>query len=118
MAIVSYRLYCEEDGCTNQEVIRKDRVDDSNWSVTALHRHAATCPSCNPAVDPDAKEYQRCHEEVAFEELNAIGASGADNLREAGIATRQDVKDSTDEEILSVSWVGEEGLNSIRQEVQ
>lgn len=118
MSIVSYRLYCEEDGCSNDEVIREDRLDDSPWKVVSLHWHEGLCPACNPNIEPEDKEYQRCHEEVKFEDLDSIGNTGADNLREKGIVTRQDVKEASDEEILDTSWVGEKGLDSIRQEVQ
>jgi len=56
-------------------------------------------------------------EEIAFEEFDGIGQTGADNLREAGIVTEQDVHRASDEEILAVSWVGEKGLDSIRDAV-
>jgi len=56
-------------------------------------------------------------DEVAFEELDGIGETGADNLRESGIVTEQDVHRASDEEILAVSWVGEKGLESIRRTV-
>jgi hypothetical protein len=115
MAIVSYRIYC--DDCTNETVIRDDRMEDSPWAVNDKYGHSGVCPSCNPAVDAD-DEYARCHEEVEFEELDSIGDAGAENLRDEGFVTRQDVQDATDDEILDVSWVGEGGLESIRQEVQ
>jgi len=118
MAIVSYRLYCQGDGCSNEEVIREDRLDKSQWKVITLHYHEGLCPACNDAVDPEDEEYQKCHEEVPFEDLDAIGDAGAENLREKGIVTRQDVQDATDDEILDTSWVGDKGLKSIRQEVQ
>lgn len=119
MAVVSYRLYCQGENCSNEEVIRESALDDSAWKVITLHYHEGLCPACNPAIeDPDEEQYQRCHEEVAFEKLDAIGDAGASNLRDKGIVTRQNVKDASDEEILDTSWVGEKGLKSIRQEVQ
>jgi hypothetical protein len=118
MAIVSYRLYCQGDNCSNEEVIREDRMEQSQWKIITLHYHEGMCPACNPSVAPEDEEYRRCHEEVAFEELDNIGESGADNLREKGIVTRQDVADASDEEILETAWVGDKGLKSIRRSVQ
>lgn len=117
MTVVSYRLYCQE--CTNDEVIREDAMEDTLWKVINLHYHEGLCPACNDAVDPDEDSgYAKCHQDVPFESLDAIGEAGAENLREKGIVTRQDVQNATDEEILDTSWVGEKGLKSIRQEVQ
>lgn len=119
MTVVSYRLYCQEDGCTNEEVVRESEIENSLWKVLNLHYHEGMCPACNDAVDAaQDSEYSKCHQDVAFEDLDAIGDAGASNLREKGIVTRQDVKDASDEEILDTSWVGEKGLKSIRQEVQ
>lgn len=121
MAIVSYRLYCQKEDCSTEKVIPEERIDDSLWKIITLHYHEGICPACNPSVDvSDADE--ACppfkDDDVPFAELDAIGESGAENLREKGIVTRQDVADSSDEEILETSWVGEKGLASIRQEVQ
>lgn len=117
MTVVSYRIYCDE--CTNEEVIREEHMDDHIWKINSKVNHSGLCPACNDAVDVDAdSEYAREHEEVAFEDLDAIGDAGASNLREKGIVTRQNVRDASDEEILDTSWVGEKGLKSIRQEVQ
>lgn len=115
MAIVSYRVYC--DDCTKETVIRDDRMEDSPWAVNDKYGHSGVCPACNPAVSDDSAT-GREHEEVVFEDLDNIGDAGAENLRDEGFVTRQDVKDATDDEILEVSWVGEGGLESIRQEVQ
>lgn len=94
-------------------------MDDHVWKVNSKIHHRGVCPACNDIVDVDAdSEYARQHEEVDFESLDAIGESGAENLREKGIVTRQDVSNASDEEILDTSWVGEKGLASIRQEVQ
>lgn len=117
MAIVSYRLYCTD--CTNDKVIKEDRMSDHQWKLKSKVNHEGLCPACNPNIDPnDDSEYARQHDEVAFEELNDIGDTGAENLRDEGIVTRQDVANASDDEILSVPWVGEGGLDSIRQEVQ
>jgi DNA-directed RNA polymerase alpha subunit len=117
MAIVSYRIYCDE--CTNETVIKENRMDDHIWKINSKINYSGVCPACNDTVDVDEdSDYARQHEEVPFEDLDNIGDSGADNLREKGIDTRKDVSDASDEEILDTSWVGEKGLKSIRQEVQ
>ena len=117
MSVVSYRIYCDE--CTNETVIREERMADHIWKINSKINHSGLCPACNDAVDvDDDSDYARQHEEVPFEDLDAIGDAGADNLREKGIVTRQDVSNATDEEILDTSWVGDKGLKSIRQEVQ
>lgn len=119
MTVVSYRLYCQTDGCANEGVVRKDSIEESNWKIVDLYHHEGICPACNDVVDLDADdEYSRDKQRVAFEELDAIGEAGANNLRERGIVTHHDVKVASDEDILDTSWVGEKGLNSIRQEVQ
>lgn len=119
MTVVSYRLYCQEDGCTNDEVVRERDLDNTLWKVLSLHWHEGICPACNDAVDVDENsEYARDKEEVPFERLAAIGDAGASNLREKGIVTRHDVRKASDEEILDTDWVGQKGLKSIRQEVQ
>lgn len=51
---------------------------------------------------------------IPFEELDNIGAQGAQNLRDAGYVTINDVAQASDSELLSVSWVGEAGVASIR----
>jgi hypothetical protein len=74
--------------------------------------------SLAPDPEPFETPQHSGDEKIAFEELDAIGESGAENLREKGIVTRADVIDSTDEEILDTGWVGDKGLRSIREEVQ
>jgi DNA-directed RNA polymerase alpha subunit len=116
MAVVSYRIYCEE--CTNEVVIREGKMANHVWKINSKIQHTGLCPSCNDAIDvDDDSEYARQNEEVPFEKLDNIGEAGANNLREKGIVTRQDVSNASDEEILDTSWVGEKGLKSIRQEV-
>ncbi len=114
--VVSYRIYCTD--CTNEEVIREERMDDSPWAITNKYENKGQCPACNPAVAVDNDSgYSDEHQEVRFEKLDNIGAKGASNLREAGIVTRQDVLDASDDDILDVAWVGAGGLKSIRAEV-
>lgn len=117
MTVVSYRIYCDE--CDNEQVIREDKMEDHIWKINSKVEHSGLCPACNDTVDVDeSSDYARQHEDVPFEDLDNIGASGAENLREKGIVTRQDVSNTSDEEILDTSWVGEKGLKSIREEVQ
>jgi hypothetical protein len=117
MAIVSYRIHCED--CSNEQVIKEREMDEHVWVVSSKVNHAGLCPSCNETIqsDEDDKESQK-EQRVPFETFDNIGVTGAENLREAGIVSREDTLDATDEEILSVSWVGEGGLKSIRREVR
>lgn len=67
---------------------------------------------------PDAEPFSSpSDDEMDFEELDGIGEKGADNLREAGFTTAADCRHSSDEELLDVSWVGDKGLASIREEI-
>lgn len=109
MTKVSYRIRCED--CEADTVIKEEDFDDSSWSINSPHQHSGLCPSCDPT-------HHSADQEVRFEQLDNIGESGAENLRESGIVTRQDVMDASDEDILDVSWVGDGGLESIREEVQ
>lgn len=117
MAIISYRINCEE--CTNSTVVKESRIGDHVWKVKSKIYHKGLCPECNDMVDVDeSTDSNRENERVPFEKLSSIGDGGAENLRDEGIVTRKDVKNASDEEILSVAWVGQKGLTSIRQEVQ
>jgi hypothetical protein len=113
--IVSYRVYCSE--CDADAVIREDKVTESNWAVDGLHTHSGVCPECNDHLveEDDVSDDEL---EVPFEELDNIGEKGASNIRESGILTRGDVKETSDEEFLAISWVGEKGVASIRREVR
>lgn len=94
-------------------------MDDHIWLINNKHKYSGLCPACNKTVDvDDDSQYADQHEEVPFEELDAIGDAGASNLRDNGIMTRGDVRDASDEEILNTSWVGEKGLTSIKKEVE
>lgn len=94
-------------------------MDDHPWKIKSKVNHEGVCPACNEAVDvDDDSEYARQHEEVPFGDLDNIGGVGAENLRDAGIITRQHVAEASDEEILDVAWIGEGGLKAIRNEVQ
>jgi ERCC4-type nuclease len=117
MSITSYRLYC--DDCENESVVRGDESKrDTDWSVGSLANHTGTCPSCNPTIDTnrldeDEKEY----ESVMLQELDGIGQTAASNLRRAGYDTVEQITAASDTELLDVKWVGEKGVQSLREEV-
>lgn len=94
-------------------------MDEHSWKVNSKVNHSGLCPSCNDAVtDVDRESASIKSREVIFDNLDAIGEAGADNLRDNGIVTRKDVLEASDEEILDTAWIGEKGLKSIRQEVK
>jgi ERCC4-type nuclease len=85
--------------------------------------NSGVCDSCDKtsldgATDGDGEEADASTHEVSFEQLDAIGESGASNLREAGFVTVSDVTDASDDELLDVSWIGEKGVQSIRQKIE
>lgn len=51
---------------------------------------------------------------IEFEEISGVGEKTADALRENGITTTKDVESASDDELLSVSGVGEANLENIR----
>lgn len=57
-------------------------------------------------------------EPIEFEDLENIGQKGATNLRKNGFETTEDIRRASDEEILDVSWVGDGGLESLRERAQ
>lgn len=115
MSIVSYRVYCDE--CNREEVIRKDLESESPWKVNSWHNHSGLCPDCNPNIDASDAEFDDSNLEVNFEELKGIGSGTASNLHEAGIVTREDVREASDEELSDVPGVGSTSLKSIRNAV-
>jgi len=120
MTIVSYRFYCTN--CSNETVIRKQDLDESSWKILSPSSNSGVCESCDktsPAETTDESDKADSSEqEIDFEKLDAIGETGASNLREAGFVTLNDVKNATNEELLDVSWVGESGVQSIRQKIE
>lgn len=114
-AVVSYRVYCSD--CNADEVIREDEVTESSWAVDGLHTHEGTCPACNDHV-VEEDDVSSDEMEVLFEDLDNIGEKGAENIRAEGIVTRGDVKDTSDEKLLAIAWVGEKGVASIRRDVR
>ena len=68
---------------------------------------------------PDAESFAVTNvdgngETIPFEELDSIGEKGASNLRAEGYETVADVRKVSDDELTSVSWVGQKGVSSIR----
>jgi DNA-directed RNA polymerase alpha subunit len=114
MAVVSYRLYCQE--CSNEEVVREDAVDDSHWKVVNLVYNEGLCPACNDAVNlSDLDDGEQYEKGLDLEELDNIGEKAAKNLREAGYDTYEAISRASDEELLSVAWVGEKALFSLKE---
>lgn len=111
MALASYRLYCEE--CDEETVVAKrEKRRDTKWKVGSLVSHSGLCPKCNPACEERHVDY------IEFEELDNIGATAAENLREAGFKTARDIEEASDDAILDVAWVGEAGLTSIKERIK
>jgi len=106
-------VYCSD--CNADEVIREDRTDETAWAIVGLTSHEGTCPACN---DHSLEQVSDDEREMVFEELDHIGEKGAQNIRDAGIVTRGDAKDTSDEEFLDIAWVGEAGVESIRDEIR
>jgi hypothetical protein len=110
MAVVSYKIYCTS--CDASTHIRRRDIEDSPWSVDNPYRNKGVCPSCNPAaIDLDAPSSS---DTVDFTSLRGIGESTAENIKDAGIETRQDVRDATDDTLLSINGVGQRSLESLR----
>jgi len=120
MTVVSYRFYC--NNCSNETVIRKQDLNESSWKMLSPSSNSGVCDSCDKTstteTTDDSEEDGSSEKQIEFEELDAIGESGASNLREAGFVTASDITDASDEELLSVSWIGQKGVQSIRQKTE
>jgi len=114
MTVVSYKIYCTE--CDNETHIRRRDIEDSPWSVENPYRNKGLCPSCNPVSFDE--QSPSSDDTVDFSSLRGIGESTAQNLIDAGIETRQDVRDASDNELLSVSGVGKTSLESLRNDTR
>jgi DNA-directed RNA polymerase alpha subunit len=112
MAIVSFRIYCTE--CNEETVLRKDKEKDSNWKVNNFYDQSAVCPECRPDMSIVEKENEEDVAEIVFEELDSIGVTAAENLRNAGFVTAGDIEAASDEDLLGVSWIGDAALESLR----
>jgi hypothetical protein len=110
MAVVSYKIYCKS--CDESTHIRRRDIEDSPWSVENPYRNKGLCPSCNPTSREETTTSG--DDPVDFTSLRGIGESTAENITDAGIETRQDVRDATDETLLSISGVGQTSLESMR----
>lgn len=53
-------------------------------------------------------------EEVPFEQLDNIGEKAAENLRKHGYITCGDINSADNDELSEVPWVGEKGIDSLR----
>jgi ERCC4-type nuclease len=97
-------------------------MDDSVWSNLSPSTNSGVCRSCNKTAvsddSDDSNDSDGAETELSFEQLDAIGESGASNLRAAGFVTVSDVKNASDEDLLDVSWIGEKGVQSIRQKTE
>jgi len=114
MAVVSFRLYCIE--CGDDAVIRRSEFDETLWRVDNAYRLKGLCPACNPLINEDNLDgFDDDDVEVDFASLRNIGEIGAENLREAGLVTKGDIRAATDKKILSVDAIGDAGLESIRR---
>jgi len=116
MAVNSYRLYCKQ--CDAETVVKKSDRDNSYWRVLSLYSHKGVCPDCNGTDLSKAFESDSESVEIEFEELDHIGAKAAQKLREAGYRTTEDVGRASDDELLSVDWIGDKGLFSLRKRVK
>ena len=117
MAIVSYRLNCKK--CNNSDVLREEKLEETDWSISSKYYHEGVCPACNNAPSlSEQSNTDNYEKEIDLEGLDHIGAQGAENLREAGYNSDQAIAEATDEEILDVSWVGEKGLISLKEKIK
>jgi DNA-directed RNA polymerase alpha subunit len=116
MAIASYRLYCRN--CDAETVVRESEVDESHWSVSSLYFNEGVCPDCNGVDLSKVSESDSESVEIEFEELDHIGTKAAQKLREAGYRTTEDVRRASDDELLSVDWIGDKGLFSLKERVK
>lgn len=109
MTVVSYRLYCEH--CDEETVLRESEVEESDWTVNALAFNEGICPNCSERSEQLSEQTK-----LPLEELDNIGQTAAQNLREAGYDTEEAIAEADDDEILDVSWVGEKVLFSVKRE--
>jgi|APHM01.1.fsa_nt_gi hypothetical protein len=121
MTAIAYRMYCQSESCDETTVVRQDEsVRDTYWVVNSFTQHDGTCPECNPKIDvseiKDSKG-EKEREEIELTKLDGIGATAASNLQQSRLRTVEDVNEASDEKILSVDWVGQKGLESLREYV-
>lgn len=98
-------------GALNRVRILRDQYQSSNGR-TAEHKAEAIDEVLSILTDIGSEDEM---EEIPFEKLDNIGQTAADNLRAAGYQNCGDVRRASDEEIGDVSWVGEKGVESIRE---
>jgi DNA-directed RNA polymerase alpha subunit len=114
MAITSYRLYCQQ--CDAETVVRDNEMDNTHWKIVNLPYNEGVCAHCNDVINvAELDDVDEREEPIDLQSLDNIGASGAENLREAGYDTVESVAAASDEELLDVPWVGEKALFSLKE---
>lgn len=120
MAVTAYRLNCTD--CDDRTVVAGEpERRDTDWVIDSLTGLRGTCPECNPTITEtataDDSAATESAEEIELTALDSIGATAASNLADAGYDTVEAVRDASDEALLDVSWVGEQGLLALRERV-
>lgn len=113
-----YKLQPDEQSFANTGVlsrVRERRKEYENADGrTAAHKAEAFAEVLDILTDmePDVSL-----ESMDFESYDGIGEKAAQNLRAAGFETERDIRNASDDELESVSWVGEKGISSLRAAV-
>jgi hypothetical protein len=106
-----------EDGAT---VLMRDR--NTNHRLIRRNQFDKDVGGGRYKLAPDADPFEDVtpsgERKIEFEELDNIGQKGADELRNAGYLTESDVYVASNEELLDVPWIGEAGVDSLREAVQ
>ena len=74
-------------------------------------RYSLTDEDSFAVTEIDSEEMM---ETIDFENLDNIGETAASNLNDAGYETVGDVSRASDDELLEIAWLGEKGVESIR----
>lgn len=103
-----------ETGLLQRVLARADEYDNMD-GYKADHKAAALREAVNILTDdnPDVND-----ESVPFEDLDNIGDKAAKNLRDAGFRTVGDCRRASDNDLGDVAWVGDKGVESIREYCQ
>lgn len=107
------RLKVVEDDVSGPLSSLRKRSEELEESDSRKDRHKAEAflEAIELVTEHPAED---AREPVEFEEVDGVGASTADALREAGIETYRDVRDASDEELLGISGMGEKNLASLK----
>lgn len=113
-----YNLLPDDEPFANTGVLsrireRRDEYENTDGR-TAAHKAEAFAEALEILTDmePDVSL-----EDVDFESFDGIGEKGAQNLRDAGYKTERDIRNASDDDLLDVSWVGEKGVNALREAI-